>query len=45
MGEEKVKERGKVRESITISWEINKKKRVKNKKKNVENGWIIWPLM
>ena len=33
---------GKVRESITISWEINKKE--KRVKKNVENWWIMWQL-
>ena len=31
----------KIRESITISWEINKKKN-KNKRENVENGWMMW---
>ena len=34
----------KVRESIIISWEINKKKKIIKKKKNVENGWMMWPL-
>ena len=42
--DEKVKRSGKVRESITISWEINKKK-IKNTRKNVENEWITWSLM
>ena len=38
--------RGKVRESITISLKINKKKkRLKNKIENVENGWMMWSLM
>ena len=42
--DEKVKRSRKVRESITISWEINKKK-IKNTRKNVENEWITWSLM
>ena len=33
----------KVRESITISWEINKKK--KELKRNVENWWMVWSLI
>ena len=43
--DEKVKRSRKVRESITISWEINKKKIIKNTRKNVENEWITWSLM
>ena len=31
----------KIRESITISWEINKKKN-KNKRENVENWLMMW---
>ena len=44
MGDEKVKRKGKVRENITISWKMNKKKNGV-KKKNVENGWMMWSLM
>ena len=42
---EKVKEMGKVGESITISWKIDKDKKDLKKRENVENGWLIWPLM
>ena len=36
-----------VRETITIIWEINKKKeiRVKNKRDNVGNEWMMRPLI
>lgn len=28
--------------NITISWEVNKeKKRIKNKRENVENEWVV----
>ena len=36
---------GKVGESITISWKIDKDKKDLKKRENVENGWLIWPLM
>ena len=38
--------REKVRKSITKSWEISKKKkRIKKNRENVENWWMMWPLM
>jgi len=38
--------REKVRESITKSWEISKKKkRIKKNRENVENWWMMWLLM
>ena len=38
--------REKVRESITKSWEISKKKKeLKKNRENVENWWMMWPLM
>ena len=41
MGKWKCK-RGKVRESIIKSWEINKKKRFKKREReNVKNGWMM----
>ena len=36
---------GKVGESITISWKIDKDKKDLKKRENVENGWLIRPLM
>ena len=39
MGDEKVKRKGKVRENITISWEMNKKKNGVKKKMLKMNGW------
>ena len=36
---------GKVGKSITISWKIDKEKKDLKKRENVENGWLIWPLM
>ena len=37
--------KGKVKESITISWEINIKKKKELKiRENVKNEWIMWQL-
>ena len=40
-----MKEMGKVGESLTISWKIDKEKKDLKKRENVGNGWLIRPLM
>ena len=36
--------KGKVKESIKISWEINIKKKELKIRENVKNEWIMWQL-